>query len=896
MLDLQGLAEAFQKHRGKLWLIVTSQERLTDVVDSLESRQVELARAQARFPLRVDLLPSDIEEVTGKRVLDKIDAGQTEVRTSLSHHWNQLLASTRLTSPTRSVPPSQDEAVRLYPMLPYQIQLLIDAVSVRRAHGGASPTVGGSNRTIIRHAQQLIASPAHGLARLDVGALVTVDCSYDLLTELIPTSWRAEIDQVSATYGADSTPAKTLKVIALCAEVPALPLTAENIAVMLHPHVGAESQRPAVSDALATLLTDDRIRETDEGYRLQSPEQKDWEQTRRGIDLSPGAATRLRRQLLRDALSGLTVSKPRTLKIRIDVDGETLTPGDLHLSLEEAQPERRTDLRAASRGNDQDDRVTWAYQMSLATFEALLDVHRSQEMIRRRDTPTKTATEVELLGEERARGHRNERTALARLTADLLAGQVIFRGTAEDVVGTDLRAVAQSLVSDHLDDIYPQIADFSAAVTRDTALTVLRTPDLRSVPQSLGPDGIRLLLATPAGPAFSTDDGPLAKVVAEARTRANYGNEATGAHLEKHFAAAPYGATVEVVQTVCAAALRCGLLEVVHQGQVLSNPHDARLDGVLTNLPKFRAAAFRPRQGDDADAPVGIRTELAQWLEDRGLTVPGIGIDVLAGVVRAHVLPQGPGALQVTSQLTGLGFPVPAAVRRLTVVLDELASAADAGVVRSAHASRSDLSADLALVARYSSVLNNRTEDLRAAKTEAARWTRAQASNLSDDLVAAQDELDQLLRSDDLLDHGARIASLTATLRTARSRATRQAADTLTATIEGLRSDLSRRYDDLETTSLTEALRPLAQLTPPEDLDIVDAAILTTRLDSAKARAAEAAAQLDELRAQGHLVRVPITEIAPDPITDEESLRVTLTRIREAVETHLADDKQVRLL
>ena len=80
MFDLQGLAEAFQKKRGPLWLVVTSQERLSDVVDSLESRQVEYARVQDRFPLRVDLLPSDIHEVTSRRVLDKTDAGQSLVQ------------------------------------------------------------------------------------------------------------------------------------------------------------------------------------------------------------------------------------------------------------------------------------------------------------------------------------------------------------------------------------------------------------------------------------------------------------------------------------------------------------------------------------------------------------------------------------------------------------------------------------------------------------------------------------------------------------------------------------------------------------------------------------------------------------------------------------------------
>src|SRR5690606_12711927 len=145
------------------------------------------------------------------------------------------------------------------------IQLLIDAVSARRTQGGASPTVGGSNRTLIKHAQQLITHPQHGLGTADVGALVTLDRSYDLLEELIPTSWRSEVDQVADHYGPDSLEAKVMKVVALCVEVPALPLTVSNIAVLLHPAVDAESIHDEVSAVLGRLVGDDRLRESDDG-------------------------------------------------------------------------------------------------------------------------------------------------------------------------------------------------------------------------------------------------------------------------------------------------------------------------------------------------------------------------------------------------------------------------------------------------------------------------------------------------------------------------------------------------------------------------------------------------------------------------------------------------------
>ena len=57
--------------------------------------------------------------------------------------------------------------------------------------------LGGSNRTIIKLAQQLDHRPKHGLGDEDVGALITLDRASRLLEEALPTSWRHEIEQVA---------------------------------------------------------------------------------------------------------------------------------------------------------------------------------------------------------------------------------------------------------------------------------------------------------------------------------------------------------------------------------------------------------------------------------------------------------------------------------------------------------------------------------------------------------------------------------------------------------------------------------------------------------------------------------------------------------------------------
>lgn len=889
MLDLQGLAEACQKKMGRIWLAVTSQERLNDVVDSLESKQVELARAQARFPHRVDLLPSDIDEVTGKRVLDKTDTGQQAVRDLVTGHRNKLAANTRLASPTRAADPGEDEIVRLYPLVPYQIQLLIDAVSARRTQGGASPTVGGSNRTLIKHAQQLITHPQHGLGTANVGSLVTMDRSYDLLEELIPTSWRSEVDQVAVHYGIDSLEAKAMKVVALCVEVPALPLTASNIAVLLHPQVDAESIRDEVSAVLGRLVGDDRLRESDDGFKLQSPEQKDWEQARRAIDLTQGPSMRLRRLLLKQALTGLSVARGRTFKVEVTVDGETIVAGDLPLHIDEADTARRDDLRAASRETANENRITWAYELSPDTWDALVELHRSRTMIERRDTPNKTPAEVELLGEEREREARHERTALQRLARDLAAGQAIFRGRLDDVDGGDLRSTAQALVADRVEEIYPQLDQFTANLRRDDVLHVLRTTDLGTVHEALRDGGINLVRVSPGGYEIVTNDDPLAALVTQIRSRASYGQEPTGDYLERHFADPPYGASVEVVQALCAAALRAGLVEVIHQGQPIRNPADARLDQVFGALPRFRAAGFRPPA--DTDVSLEKRVDLAEKLEHLGHQPPGHSTDALASTVRDAFLSSREATIRVTSALTGLGIAAPDAVTRTGDILDRLTSEDDVDVVTTAHDTWADLVPGRAAVDRLDQLLATNLDDLR----DAQRGARRPGDDLPAQLAEEHAELRDLLAAGDLADHAARIMAISGRIAQARREAVKAAAERLNTTLEELRTRLRAEFSDDDEAALAEALRPLEALVAPDDLSGIDASTLESRIDSAHARARHAEEQLAELRAAGQLAWVRVSDLVTDAITDETEIEPVLERIREAIATELAQDKHVRL-
>src|SRR3954464_1008116 len=176
MLDLQAIVQSLGvRGRGKHWVVVTSQEELGELVSGLDDKKIELARLMDRFPLQVHLEPSDISEVTSKRVLSK-NAGAQTVRGKLfDENRGRLTEHTRLTAEIKLPDVTRDTFIELYPLLPYQIDLIIQVVSGLRTQGGASKHVGGANRTIIKLAQQLLINPAVNLASQSIGSVARLD-------------------------------------------------------------------------------------------------------------------------------------------------------------------------------------------------------------------------------------------------------------------------------------------------------------------------------------------------------------------------------------------------------------------------------------------------------------------------------------------------------------------------------------------------------------------------------------------------------------------------------------------------------------------------------------------------------------------------------------------------
>jgi hypothetical protein len=366
-----------------------------------------------RFPLQVHLEPSDISEVTSKRVLAKNAEAEKHLRDCFTEHRGRLTDHTRLTADIKLPELSTESFTDLYPLLPYQIDLIIQVVSGLRTQGGASRHVGGANRTIIKLAQQLLIHPDVNLASAPVGTLARIDQIYDLVSGNIASEVRGKIDDIGKQV--DHPLAQPVaKAICLLQCVRSIHRTAENIAATLHPAVDADSRLPVVKAALEALQRAYMVRLGDDGYRIPSPAEDDWERQRASLSPKPGDMSRLHTEVtasLWQPQPSHSLFDVKLFKAGLFLNGRLVVEGDIptYLSLAEAGKEYAECVDEARRRSQTETKaIFWVAALDEAIDRETVELFRSKEILSRKERGAQTKDETALVAEEKVRLRRHQ--------------------------------------------------------------------------------------------------------------------------------------------------------------------------------------------------------------------------------------------------------------------------------------------------------------------------------------------------------------------------------------------------------------------------------------------------------------------------------------------------------
>jgi len=604
------------------WIIVTSQEKLDEVVAAIDSKRVDIAKLQDRFRWRVDLAPSDIREVATKRVLAKKSAADPLLRKRFGDNQGSLNAALRLERTSRKSDITEEDFVLFYPYPPHYIDLCIGIMSGVRLQPGAPRHYGGSNRTIIKQAYEMLVSDRTAMAKQLIGTLVTLDKVFELVEGNLSNEKRTDIHEIRERFKHDQEDAgwalRVAKVICLLEFIRDLPRTEKNIAAFLVDEVGEASPVSKVEAACKRLRDAQFIRNTEEGWKLQTAQEKSWETERRGyLEPKPRDRNEITRQALREifgepAFRTFRYKDCRTFRVGLTVEGAALgDEGDLPISVRIADdndelPTKINEVRDESRQNSHENDIYWVFALNPEIDELVAQLHASRKMVEKYDQLRAqnkiSPDEATCLQDEKNTVLNLQNRLRDKMVSGMEQGTALFRGMSWDGsdLGKSLGEIIKKLLARAVPDLYPKLEMGARPIEKEHPELLLKTVDLKALPQIFYAGDSGLGLVVQEGPKLVPN--PSADVCKEVFdylvSEQEYGNKdsRTGKSLERRFGGTPYGWELDMLRLILATLFRAGTVEATHQGTRYYNYQDPLCRKIFSNTPAFRASLFSTRQ------------------------------------------------------------------------------------------------------------------------------------------------------------------------------------------------------------------------------------------------------------------------------------------------------------
>lgn len=901
MLDLQGVVQNLGRQgRGKLWLIVTSQEKLTELVGGIDDKRVELARLMDRFPLQVHLEPSDISEVTSKRVLSKNAEAQKQLRALFEQHRARLTNNTILTANFRLPELTAEGFIDLYPLLPYQVDLIIQVVSGLRTQGGASKHVGGANRTIIKLAQQLLIHPDVNLAEKPIGALATIDQIYDLVAGNIASEIRGKIDQIKSKV--DHQLAQPVaKAICLLQYVQSVHCTAENVAAALHQAVDADSRLPEVNAALAALEKAMMIRKGQNGYRIPTPAEDDWEQQRAKPTPKGHDVNRIHSEIVQ----GLWQPQPshnflstKIFKAGLFLNGREIQEGDIgfHLSLaDEGRDYEENVAESRRRSQSETKSVFWVAALNDAINRETIEVFRSKDILERKGRAASTKDETALIGEERRRLSEHQAELRRLIKQACLTGVIFFRGNdrSPDDKAIEVDKTAAQKLADAAPEVFDRFEEAAARVKSADLDALMTTENLRGLPQVF--TSLKLVREQNGLPVFNTDSGPLAEVLARIADRTSYGETASGRWLTDEFSKEPFGWDFDVVRLLVVSLIRAGKIEATSKGQMIDNALSIEARNTFANNNLFRQASFQTKQGVDFSKVIEAYDHFKEVF---GRDISELEQTVVANAIREELAKNEEELHDVHTKMVRYSLP---GASVLQGAIDQIRAIRSGGTEHAIHIFNGSYKALKEAIKRAAELdqelLDPRLLDLERARTAVqSQWAFLQnESGLDEKIAEAAAQLKDLLERETFykefpaIDHCAKLISDEFQCR--RDEAVEARANVYEHALHVLRS--APGWDSLNEEQRQLVSQPLSTRTDrnvPAHIGIPE---LRADQEACGARMDKAIMEMMRMVDGVRLVTVNASSFFDGGVEDEEQLDAALTGLREECVRLIATGKKV---
>lgn len=693
--QIRSLGELFStKGAGRLWLIATSQERLSDVINNSpdvatdQQAQEMLQRLEARFPVNIHLESGEVGTVIEHRILRK----RPVARPSLERLWDDKRGQLADIGEPPGIELSgsyprmeRDPFIRDYPFLPYQLPAAAEIFGNMR-----SVKVSQGARSMLRVALDAMRS----VADEPVGALVSWDQIFDsanrgnefqseeYLGSLgVEHISRADRDLAGLVSGIIDRPSRLLRVLWLIQQNNRIPRTVGNLARLLTSGVNDDvlDLERKVEATLQQLETLSYVRgePASNEWRFLTPDEVTIEKILTRIatqDVKEIDVRKERQDLVADQLKGLFSGRTNI--------GQTQTPFEYGVYLNdvaishEAAP---VSLRVAFAGSEPSKQIAENYAGYLTEPEVywLVDLNKSlDDRIRRRlaieRLPGDDEFQQKATQRTRDEAKRLESEAIqidsdigADVAATLRGGTLFAAGRRQELSPNgksgSVRPPIDDAIRDRLKHVYNRFEEGDQVfnpLNAEKMLTV--APADRSA----------------LSPSLHIFDGeghivPTHPVVDALLTHLNSATKNAGADVATWFKQDPRGWPSDLARYVAAALFADNRLIVADAtGKTYDNPKEA------TARAQFGTGAFKnlrliveenPLTAEEVKAARSLLSELGQPTKDPSELTVAEAAQAFVSVLRSES--------NVIARAFEAGVPLDSSFEAIAMLLEELSSA-----------------------------------------------------------------------------------------------------------------------------------------------------------------------------------------------------------------------------
>ncbi|MDQ3263395.1 MAG: BREX system P-loop protein BrxC [Myxococcota bacterium] len=911
MLALQSfVSELGTKLQGKVWLLATGQQKLDDA-----SATHSLGKLKDRFPasLRVHLATTNIRDVVHRRLLKKSREGEAELRTRFAAHGAQLKLYGYEGGDL-----NEEDFVEVYPMLPKQVDLLMELTTQLRARSSRTQGDDYAIRGLLQLLGELFRTQK--LADKEVGHLVTLNAIYDVQQTALESGLQATMNNLLQHPDVVSDPwaqkaAKAVALLELNNQKRAV--TTELVAACLYPRLGAGNPVNEVKPALEKLRTLNFLGYSEkEGHKLQSSEGQQWQREREEFNASVDERSRIVREKLADLMKDPERPRlgtrafywaafysdgrqARDERLLPSTDEATVTLDFQHLpGKQDRSPETWMARSAEQQFNN---RIVWVAADDGLT-EVLKRLRQSRQMVEKYENRRQSLSNEKkrILLEEQDQRDMLEEEARKGVERAFIEGDLYFRGQhqkAKEVAGS-FGAIMSRSGSAQLPQLYTQHTD--VAIT-DRELEQLLAPTLAGVSAKFLDEGLGLL--TLDGRQYLPECKGTVPTAVLASIERNEGT--AGNVLLQEFARPPYGFPADVVRASLAALVRGRKVKVVTEdGTSITSVADPGARETFLQITRLKRSELFPNR--DSTLSQRDLNAMRKFFEGLGEDV-NPEPDALGEAVFRRFGPLRDRLRTLEERFNQLpGRPQPEEpLQKLARALEVCRRARE--IDRIVEALKTELQALQQGVPLMERLLTDLSEEAVQAVRKAADVRDHQVRQLTRDSSVAP--VSEAVKRLDAQLNDRRpwmdLAAVEPALDEVRAHYRARREQLLTdqeQQAEQVRAGLRRRqgFERLTPDEVHQVFRPLGQALAQTPADAIAPTLLELRgefKDRLERATAEAEEKLDELisaRDEKPVVQVELN-LRGKEISDEQELETVFSELRHRVGEHLKLGKKVRL-